>query len=106
MNNLKLQFGKRIKELRERKKLSQEQLAEMVNMESRHISRIETGNSFTTIENINNIANALNVTISEIFNFNHKQERKILENELINIIKNADNSELEQLYRIIKSVFV
>ena len=45
MDNTKLKqyFGARIKEIRESRNLNQEQLAELVNMESRHISRIETG---------------------------------------------------------------
>lgn len=104
MNDLKKQFGKRIKELREIKKYSQEQLAEIVNMESRHISRIETGNSFTTIENINAIANALNVNISELFDFEHKQNNQIMKEEIVKIIQALNNKETELIYRIIKCI--
>ncbi len=104
MENLKKQFGKRLKELREKKKLSQEQLAEIVNMESRHISRIETGNSFTTIENLDKIANALDVNISTLFEFEHKQNREIMQKEIIKIIKHSDDRELELIFRIIKNV--
>lgn len=43
-------FGARIKEIREARGINQEQLAELINMESRHLSRIETGKSFTTME--------------------------------------------------------
>ena len=50
MESPKKCFGARMKEIRESRGLNQEQLAELVNMESRHISRIETGKSFTTIE--------------------------------------------------------
>lgn len=106
MNELKIQFGKRIKELREKNKYSQEQLAEKINMEARHISRIETGNSFTTIENIDKLAKALNVTMSELFNFQHKQNRTIIEKDLINFIKIAETSELEQIYKIIHCIMV
>ncbi len=42
---IKKSFGARIKELREQKGLNQEQLAEIIGLESRHLSRIETGKS-------------------------------------------------------------
>lgn len=106
MENLKRQFGKRIKELREKKNFSQEQLAEIVNMESRHISRIETGKSFTTLENIYKIANALGVNISTIFDFEHKKSKKIIQSEIIDFIKHSNEKELELILRIIKSVCV
>ncbi len=106
MENLKKQFGKRIKELREKKNYSQEQLAQIVNMEPRHISRIETGNSFTTIENIYKIAKALDVTMSSIFEFEHKKDFKTIQDEIIKIVKNSNNKELEIIFRIIKSIFI
>ena len=70
MDSIKKSFGARIKEIWESKGLNQEQLAELVNMESRHISRIETGKSFTTLENIAKIAVALDVDINTLFNIN------------------------------------
>ena len=73
MDSIKKSFGARIKEIREKSGLNQEQLAELVNMESRHISRIETGKSFTTLENLSKIAQALNVDISVFFDFSHKK---------------------------------
>ena len=79
---LKQYFGARIKEIRESRGLNQEQLTELVNMESRHISRIETGKSFTTLENISKIATALGVSIDSLFSFQHKVERENLKEEI------------------------
>ena len=62
-------FGKRIKELRERKKLTQERLAEKVGLDLQTISRIETGYYFTSFENLEKLANALDVTMADLFNF-------------------------------------
>ena len=105
MNSPKKCFGARIKEIRESKGINQEQLAEMVNMESRHISRIETGKSFTTMENIVKIAKALNVNISVLFDFKHKQEKDILIQEINNYIANADDKQIELAYKLIRSIF-
>jgi hypothetical protein len=59
-----------------------------------------------TIENIDKLAKALNVAMSELFNFQHKQNRTIIEKDLINFIKIAETSELEQIYKIIHCIMV
>ena len=44
--NLKKDFGKRLKELRTQKGITQYQLAEMSGIDPKHMSHIETGRSF------------------------------------------------------------
>ena len=105
MDSIKRQFGARIKEIREKRALNQEQLAELVGMESRHISRIETGKSFTTLENIEKIASALNVEVGKLFSFGHKKDREILIKEINNYLENANEEKLEFIYKLISSVF-
>jgi transcriptional regulator with XRE-family HTH domain len=106
MKTIKKCFGSRIKEIRESKGLNQEQLAEIVNMESRHISRIETGKSFTTLENIDKIAKALNVDINTLFAFQHKKDKNILIAEIDNYLKKADEKQIELAYKLIQAVFI
>ncbi len=43
MSSLKEKFGKRIKELRKAKGFTQEEIAELVNIEPPNISKIESG---------------------------------------------------------------
>ena len=105
METLKKLFGARVKEIREKCGLNQEQLAECVNMESRHISRIETGKSFTTLENISKIATTLNVDIDTFFNFNHKKGKQSLIEEINIHLQNADSKQVELAYRLIMSIF-
>lgn len=102
---LKQYFGARIKEIRESRGLNQEQLAELVNMESRHISRIETGKSFTTLENISKIAIALGVSIDSLFSFQHKVERENLKEEIKKYLNHADKNKLELVLKLLKAVF-
>ena len=65
---LKTAIGKRIKELRIiTKEYSQEQLAEQIGWDRTYISRVESGKQNITIENLNQICNALGVTLSEFF---------------------------------------
>jgi len=104
MQSIKKYFGARIKEIRESKNMSQEKLAELVCMESRHISRIETGKSFTTLENIAKIADVLDVKISELFSFEHKKDKKILIYEIEEFMKNANEEKIELIYKLVKNI--
>lgn len=103
--SIKQSFGARIKEIREQKGLNQEQLAEIIGLESRHLSRIETGKSFTTLENIDKIAKALNVDINTLFTFQHKQDKSILISEINNYLEKADKEHLELAHKILSAIF-
>lgn len=62
-------FGKRLKQLRKEKKISQSQLSFEANIQVSQISRIERGVINTTIANVNLIATVLDVPLEEFFKF-------------------------------------
>ena len=65
---IRIQFGKRVKRLRkERTDLSQENFANLINMDRTYYSSIESGNRNVSLLNIQKIAQGLNVTLSELF---------------------------------------
>lgn len=53
--------------LRKAKGLSQEQLAEIVGIEPKHVSRLEVGKSYPTIDRLEKIAVALDVPMGSFF---------------------------------------
>ena len=55
-------IGRRIKAARERKGLTQEELAEEVDLSPMHVSVIERGVKLPKLETLINIANALDVS--------------------------------------------
>ena len=55
-------IGKRIKSARDKKGMTQEQLAELVNLSPMHVSVIERGNKLPRLETLINIANILDVS--------------------------------------------
>ncbi len=61
MKNDKILLGARIKELRKQKKLSQNVLSEKINIDPKHISQIEVGLSFPSLDTLSNIAKVLQV---------------------------------------------
>ncbi len=70
--NIKTKFGRNIKKLRKERKLTQEELAEIANMDRSYLSDIERGIKSISIEKIENLAIALKMEISELFDFNKK----------------------------------
>ncbi len=59
-------FGKRVAELRKEKEMTQQQLAEKVNMSVVTIAYIETGQRWVKLKTLDKIANALDVDISDL----------------------------------------
>lgn len=64
MNNFLI--GNRIREARENKKLTQEKLAEMVNMSQNAISNIESGRACPSLKSIVAITSALDISIDNL----------------------------------------
>ncbi|MDE2078662.1 MAG: helix-turn-helix transcriptional regulator [Burkholderiales bacterium] len=65
--NPKKQFGQRIKDLRAERGLNQEELAEKVGVFRTYMSRIETGAANPTLTMIYALADALGVSVIELF---------------------------------------
>ena len=73
MSKIKKQFGDRVRELRLSKGLSQEELAFRVSIHRTYIGGIERGERNPSLKNIAAIANALGVTLSELFSFRSRE---------------------------------
>jgi len=87
MSDFEKQFGKNLKKLRKMKKLSQEQLAEKLEMGSTTISKIENGKSFVTSDTLENITKALDIKAYELFLFEGEEPAEILYKELTENLK-------------------
>ncbi len=103
--NIKKDFGQRIKELRNKKGITQYQLAEMAGIDPKHMSHIETGRSFPKADLIEKFAIALDIDYTELFKTQHLDDRKILLEKLGNYLENASDSDLQVIYKIISGYF-
>ncbi|MBQ2870583.1 helix-turn-helix transcriptional regulator [bacterium] len=74
MKNLKEAFGAKIKELRKQRGLTQEELAEMIDINQRQLTRIEKGENFPSAETLAKFSTSLNVELSTIFDIEWNQE--------------------------------
>jgi len=67
--NIKIEFGKHLKDLRKTHKITQEKLAELANMDRSYISDIERGIKTVSIEKLYQIAKAFNMELWELLKF-------------------------------------
>ena len=66
-------FGDRIRQLRHRKNLSQEQLAELTGFHRTYIGMVERGERNISLSNIAVFADAFEMSISELFDFDSER---------------------------------
>ena len=73
MQNIKKLFGLKLKQVRINKNLTQEKLAELVDINPRQLSRIESGNSFPSVSTLEKMCTVLDVLPVDLFNFTDKK---------------------------------
>ena len=103
---IKKELGKKIKRMRINRGLTQEQLAEAVDVSQRTLSGIEIGENFVTAETLDKIIKALNTTSEELFATNHLKDKDELVKEIIYGIHHIseDPQKLDILFNIVKSL--
>lgn len=76
-NEIKKRFGLAVKKRRQELNISQEELAERASLHRTYISDIERGRRNVSLENIENIAKALEISLSSFFqNFIENQNNE------------------------------
>lgn len=102
--NIKKQLGAKIKRLRQNRGLTQEQLAEKIDIATRTLCGIENGENFLTAETLEKIMAVLKVSSSELFAFDHLKPQEELIDEIVNDLHNIKNREkIETIYKLIKA---
>ena len=103
MPTLKEKLGLRIKYLRKKNGLSQENLAELINMDKPNLSNIERGKRFMTAETLEKIAKALNTTERELFDFSEFIPQKYFRAEIEKILEGFEEKDLKFFLDIMNS---
>ena len=88
-----LDIGERIRSERLKQKISQEKLAEMVEVGTTHISHIETGNTKLSIRVFIAIINALNISSDELLRNHIGKAKHIFDGEIAEIIDDCSDEE-------------
>jgi transcriptional regulator with XRE-family HTH domain len=70
VENINIEFGRHIKKLRSKKKITQEELAYLAELEYKYIQRLESKKpSSPTLNTLAKLAKAFNITVPQLLHF-------------------------------------
>jgi len=98
-------LGTRVKELRIAKKMTQEQLAELVGCNTSHISNIENSYTKASLNVLLAIANKLDTSVDSLLAEQYQDSSDLLMKEIIESVKYLDVESKKKLLTIIKVIF-
>jgi transcriptional regulator with XRE-family HTH domain len=99
---LKKMFGKKLKAIREAKGLTQQELADLINLQPNTIGQIEIGYRAVSFNTLEAIAEKLNVSFYELFDFEEIKTTNSLMTSLMREIANLDDKTLKFLLESVK----
>jgi transcriptional regulator, XRE family len=105
MENKKL-LGRRIKEIRKSRGLTQEQLSEMIDIETSSLSGIESGRFYPSLHVLEKIAQVFEVELIEFFKFSTVNLPENLDKEILNIIERQDKKNKQLIYKLLNAAFI
>lgn len=107
LNTFKKGFGAKVRQYREALGLSQEQLAEKIDVELSTISKIENGVSFPNAKTIVNLFNYFEIHPIQLFDFGIKNKTKLklqdgkLE-QILDKLYNCDDKQLDYIDKMVE----
>ena len=90
MSNLKQKLGLNIQKYRKLKGLTQEKLAELLEMDTPNLSNIERGKNFMTSSTLEKFIEVLEISEKELFDFQKIEKKESIEDLKKNITKTLD----------------
>ena len=104
MNDTRKYLGKRIQEIRKQKGLKQSELAEIVGIDSKHMSKIECGRCFPSFDLLDKIAFKLGRPVCDFMENEHLHDKKELMNLIIQKLESAPEEKFYSVYKILKEI--
>lgn len=95
-------IGQRLKEIRTSKGFTQEYLANIVDINTSHISNIENSRVKISLPTLVKICNALEITVDYVLANEYTGNHSALDNEILKELHNCDNIKKEKFLQIIK----
>jgi len=98
-------LGARIKQLRKKRGLTQEGLAEVCGIHYKFLGGIERGNANPTLLVLRKIAKAMKVSLSDLFDYEFlSQSPSQIRRRLAEGLKRCDDAEAMLLFRVYRSL--
>jgi len=103
MESIKVLFGRKVRELRKKRNYTQTKLAEMVNVDDKHISCIESGKNFPSPDLIKRLSDALKVEPKDFFEFYHLEDIEDLKQSIVDMLEDLKKEDLILAHKYIRT---
>jgi len=97
-------LGNRIRTARTKANMTQEQLAERLDISPTHLSNIENGTTRVSLTTLVNMANALSVSCDDLICDSVLYARPQFEGEVTELVKGCDEYEIRIVRDVVKSL--
>lgn len=100
----KVLFGKRIRELREKHNMTQEELSNLLNVEWQHVSRLENGKNLPSCPILISLANIFNIDIRILTDYEYLDNNKNIDKSIDLLLKSASDEQKRLFYKILTAI--
>ena len=100
-------LGQRLRELRQARAFSQEQIANIAGIVPAYLGQVERGEKNITVKTLEKVCLALNITLSEFFSAVKEQDKNIdeISNQILHQLIGKTKSEKKAILKLVKLVF-
>ena len=104
MDSTKILLGRKIRLLRKAKGWTQDYLSEQLEINPKSILRIEQGQTFPTIQNLEKLADVFGIEIVDLFNNRSLDDISKLKKDINEIVENIDDDKIRYLYSFLNAI--
>lgn len=97
-------IGVRLRQARMDKKITQEQLAEKMDVSVAYISRIERGSTAINLKRLSELCSILEVSEGEILNGVSTDSQSYLSSDFNDLLKNCPPEKIDLIYNVAKAI--
>ncbi len=102
MKNIIHIFSENMYKYRKEKNLTQEKLADLLQLDNSYISLLERGSRIPSLQTLDHIANFFGIKADDLITENPEKNRLSLkQKELIYMLEDADSHKIDKIHRII-----
>lgn len=104
MSDIAKIIGQRIRNYRTQKGLSQEKLAELAGCHPTYIGQLERGEKNATLESVEKIASAMDISLSKLFDKLGKSGGNNIAAKCYDLVASKNEAEQKQLYKMLQEM--
>ena len=97
-------LGLRIKDLRKKKRLTQDELSELAEINGKHLGEVERGLINISVQNLDKIAESLGVPLLTLLETEHHKSKRELVQEIAKMLEDASYEQTQLIHRIVSDI--